>query len=247
MKAIVLSYDRYHPFAFHTILTYERIWPNNPFTFRVPYNHTYPGFIKSKFGDKVELINTDIKIKDTVLKLIEDIDDEEWIYWCIDDRYLIGVKEEIINFLFNKVKDNEEINGIDFRGKRGACGGGHWGQIEGYNFIKRKNYRQIWSHQFMRCKCLRYLFENMPKIRVAKNMDVHVKNVIKLPFHNMILMDYRKHDRKIFETGESTKGGEIVYKCLKSLEKYEIEVPSDMEIYYTKDDLNGNPNINKRK
>ncbi|WP_249267850.1 hypothetical protein RVR34_16365 [Microcystis aeruginosa FBCC-A68] len=95
MKAIVLTCDKYIKFADHMIYTYQKWWPSNPFTFRVPYGD-YPENL-AKYGDKVELIPMDSAkvihpietekgtkqvslIRDTVLNLLKDLPDEEWIY-----------------------------------------------------------------------------------------------------------------------------------------------------------------------
>ncbi len=37
MKAIVLTFDKYMIFTDHMILTYQKLWPNNPFIFKIPY------------------------------------------------------------------------------------------------------------------------------------------------------------------------------------------------------------------
>src|SRR5437016_2587497 len=37
MKAIVLTCDRYRAVTEHMILQYEKLWPDHPFVFRVPY------------------------------------------------------------------------------------------------------------------------------------------------------------------------------------------------------------------
>ena len=115
MKAIILTCDKYLPFADHTIYSYEKNWKSNPFIFRVPYGEIYPEEIRSKYGDKVDIIQTDAAkvvhecnqvdtdsdgkvkvslIKNTVLDLIEDIADDEWIFWTMDDRYLIDINEK---------------------------------------------------------------------------------------------------------------------------------------------------------
>ena len=80
MKAIILSCDKYHPIANHMILTYEKLWPTNKLTYRIPWNNEYPKSIVDTFGDKVEPINTPLEFKKTIFGLIEDLDDDEWVF-----------------------------------------------------------------------------------------------------------------------------------------------------------------------
>ena len=96
MLAIVLSCDKYHPLTDHMISCYVRKWPSNPFVFRVPYQE-FPQSLAWKFGSKIELVRTPRNIKKTVLSLLSDLDEDEWIYWCIDDKYLVEIDEAAAN------------------------------------------------------------------------------------------------------------------------------------------------------
>ena len=109
MKAIVLSYDKYHPFADNMIQSYEEIWPSHPFVFRVPYQN-YPKYLKDKYGDKIELWEAPYEIKPTVLSLISDLRDDEWIYWCIDDKYLAAIDEQAVNNTYRWVTEIADKN-----------------------------------------------------------------------------------------------------------------------------------------
>ena len=88
MKALVLTFDKYRPFAEHMIICYEKLWPNNPFTFRVPYqSEEVKEHFEKTFGSKVEMIKSPSGIVDTMFALSDDLDENEWVYWCMDDRY----------------------------------------------------------------------------------------------------------------------------------------------------------------
>ena len=103
MKAIVLSCDKYHPLADLMIHTYQKLWPDNPFVFRVPYNDAYPQLLKDKYKEKIELIKSPAPIKETMRVLLSDIADEEWVYWCMDDRYLIKLKAKEAGYIYKRV------------------------------------------------------------------------------------------------------------------------------------------------
>src|SRR2546429_173300 len=84
IKAIVLTCDRYHVITRHMIYQYDRLWPNHPFVFHIPYQKV--GGTDTK---RTKYFPSPSDIKGTVLHLLSEIDDEEWIYWCVDDKYPI--------------------------------------------------------------------------------------------------------------------------------------------------------------
>ncbi len=49
MKALVLTYDRNHFVTDHMIATYNKHWPDHPFTFYIPYQETRSG-LEGKYG-----------------------------------------------------------------------------------------------------------------------------------------------------------------------------------------------------
>ncbi len=84
IKAIVLSCDRYRPIAEHMMLQYERLWPEHPFVFHIPYQN-----LAGQESERTRYFETPEEIRPTVLQLLAGIDDEEWVYWCVDDKYPI--------------------------------------------------------------------------------------------------------------------------------------------------------------
>ena len=84
IKSIVLTCDRYRAITEHMIFQYDRLWPDHPFVFHVPYQEL--GGVDT---ERVKYLTAPSDIKGTVLHLLTEIDDEEWIYWCVDDKYPI--------------------------------------------------------------------------------------------------------------------------------------------------------------
>src|SRR5690349_24139555 len=109
MKAIVLTFDRHRVLTQHLMLQYERLWPDHPFRFRIPFQQ-----LRGSDTNRVEFIESPPEIAATVLKLIEDIDDEEWIYWCSDDKYPIRLIVKKIKELLNYALATSEISGLLF-------------------------------------------------------------------------------------------------------------------------------------
>ena len=114
MKALVLTFDKYKPFAQHMIMCYEEMWPNNPFTFRIPYqsDEVKEDYVQ-KFGKKVELIKSPSGIVDTMFALSDDLDENEWVYWCMDDRYpiQIDIKEVVLAMGISNALWQDDIRG----------------------------------------------------------------------------------------------------------------------------------------
>src|SRR5438105_1360278 len=89
IKALVLTWDRNRAITEHMIRQYEKVWPNHPFIFHIPYQN-----LGGTDTEKRRYVTTPPAIKATVMALIADLDDEEWIYWCMDDRYPIRFATE---------------------------------------------------------------------------------------------------------------------------------------------------------
>ena len=113
MKAIVLTFDRHRAITQHMILQYERLWPDHPFCFRIPYQNL--GGINS---DQLEYIRTPgdtaEDIPDAVLQLLADLPDEEWVYWCSDDKYPIRLVIDKIRELMRQALEAADISGLLF-------------------------------------------------------------------------------------------------------------------------------------
>lgn len=234
MKAIVLTYDKYHRIADHMIHNYMMIWPDNPFVFRVPYQK-YPNFLKEKYPNKLEFIKTDSNIKNTVLSLIEDINDDEWIYWCIDDRYPISMEVDDVLYIYNWIKNipQGDLSGMMFSTFPKMM---HVKNImsennciydgSGRKYYRRRNYAMIWMHQFLRVKVIRKLFNEFPdEFNRAKQMDYFKKKMF-LPEEHKLYM----YAKSIAEYGESTHRSKMTLNCANSFKKFGMDVPSNFEI-----------------
>ena len=257
MKAIVLTFDKYIKFAEHTVLAYQKKWSSHPFTFRIPYgdDQCLPDF--RKYGNKVELIQTDAAkpiyslvsesgtkqvslIRATVLKLLEDIPDNEWIYWCMDDRYPIRIKEKKANDICQFIQniDDEKVIQVNFIR---SSTGGYWksdkflkedGDIYTPNnqvfretvFTETSQIKSIGMHQFFRTKALRRLFLSFPdRPFVGKELDSFTHS--KLPGEKCYVIA-----QNIGVYGESNSRGEITENCAASFQKLGLKLPNNMKI-----------------
>jgi hypothetical protein len=223
IKAIVLTCDRYRATTEHVIFQYERLWPDHPFVFHVPYQEL--GGVDT---ERVRYLTSPSDIKGTVLHLLADIDDEEWIYWCVDDKYPIQLVTDKIASLISHAMRSAEVDGLLFCRCRATLNSpkltlyprkvkNPFGDV----YFERRAWFQIWIHQILRAKVLRYLFTHLPDhIPSAKAMDEIKDDVPKLPEHRLFVTE---ENFAVF--GESTRRGVITQNCYESMVAAGIELP----------------------
>lgn len=215
MKALVLTYDRYRPLTEHMIYKYGQLWPDNPLTFHIPYQELAGNGAHNRVYTRCPA-----DIKSTVLCLLSDLDDDEWVYWCIDDKYPVKLDVPGIRNVMEWIQavDDKTVSGVL------CCRPGKLMKQKrlteevlqlqnGILLLGRKNYKCIWIHQFLRVKVLKHLFESFPDVLPdAKTMD-HLKDRIEKPVdHRLFVTD---HSLAIY--GESTLRGVLTQNCYQSL------------------------------
>ena len=234
MKAIVLSCDRNRALAAHTLMTYQKLWPDHPFTFRVPYQHdrSFP----SGLGE-IEPIRTPLPIRETVLRLLDDLPDEEWVLWCIDDKFLIEINAEVASHLVSWARNHADptVTGLLFCRCRGMCGPPHVTRTavastsRGVRLLKRFDFNQIWLHQLLRVGVLRDLFAGFPDRHFrAIEMDTFTQqgaNAKKLPPQQTIYVT----QQNFLVLGESLRNGRLTQTCIDSLSRHGCDVPAGFD------------------
>lgn len=223
MKAIVLTCDRYRAITEHMILRYERLWPDHPFVFRIPYQRS-----RGTDTERTNYRKTPEAIKATVLHLLADVDDEEWIYWCVDDKYPIRLVTGKIMDLITHAISSPEMSGLLFCRCRVTLDSPKLALYSkeivnpsGDILFERKAWYQIWLHQLLKVKVLRYLFTHLPdRIPSAKEMDELKNGIVKPPDLRLFVT---KENFAVF--GESTARGLITQNCYESMVASNIEFP----------------------
>lgn len=223
IKAVVLSCDRNRAITEHMIVQYERLWPEHPFIFLVPYQQS-----RQPDSDRMIFVHTAVDIPNTVLELIAGLDDEELVYWCSDDKYPIRLVTERIASLMRYAQQSPEVSGLMFCRCRATLERPELALYPGERttpdndvLLERTGWYQFWIHQFLRVKVLRYFFSELPdQIPSAKSLDAIKKNILKLADHRLFVT---KENFAIF--GESTKRGRITQNCYQSIGTTNIELP----------------------
>jgi hypothetical protein len=223
IKTIVLTCDRYRAITEHMIFQYDRLWRDHPFVFHVPYQEL--GGVDT---ERVKYLVAPPDIKGTVLHLLTEIDDEDWVYWCVDDKYPIQLVTGKIASLISHATRSPEVDGLLFCRCRATLDNpkltlyprkikNPFGDV----YLERKAWFQIWIHQILRAKVLRHLFTRLPDdIPSAKAMDELKNDVPKLPEHRLFVT---KENFAVF--GESTRRGVITQNCYESMIAAGIELP----------------------
>ena len=215
MKALVLTYDRNRCLTEHMIHKYRQLWPDHPFTFRIPYQQD----IGHGEADREYILSPE-DIKGTVMTLLSDIDDAEWIYWCIDDKYPIKLNLPRIRSVFKWVEGirDPSIGSLLFCRpdrllKKKFLTGETLRDSQGMKYLEQRHYKKIWIHQPMRAGVLRHLFESFPDvIPTAKMMDFHKNAVAKPVDHRLFVM---AQNLAVF--GESSYRGVLTKNCYRSM------------------------------
>jgi len=223
-KAIVLTYDRNACVTRHMIARYESLWPNHPFTFRIPYQR------QSAVADipQCEFVPSPPEIKKTVDALIGDLRDEEWIYWCLDDKYPIDIDISRIESLARELRGGGalEVSGVLFcRARRMLDESfltGCQSALGGEMLLERRAYEQFWIHQFLRVKVVRHLFSCFPDILEPASIMDRLKRAAHKPADHRLWVTAASH--AVF--GESMRGGVLTENCIESMRQHRMPIPS---------------------
>ena len=228
INAIILTYDQNRIFTENMIKSYENIWPSHPFIFHVPYQNLKQINVNSK----VVFHKSSPDIHSTINTLLSKFDNNEMIYWCIDDKYPIKLNIKKINIILDSIKNNYiDFDGLIYCRCRDLNHSynivkSNQSFIEKIEVLERKNYHQIWIHQFLKIKVLKFLFSKFDELKFPyKDNQVSMdfmKDRIKKPLHHKLIVTKKNYG--IF--GESTIKGKMTINCKDSLLNKGIKIPN---------------------
>lgn len=232
MKALVITHDANHCLTDHMIDCYQSLWPFNPFQFVVPYQE-FPNQLENKYGNKIILKKAPRDVKGCLEVLISDLQDDEWVYWCIDNKYPealnISQHEKAISWVTSI--NNKNIAGISL------CRAQDWLKKEYLKdsfirnnacqvFLERLDNRHIFLHQFVRVKVLRTLLTHFPNRPI---------NTMRLDCLSPIIFNNDKERLFVLDTNrlmlaESIVDEKIPKNCFKSIQKKGIKFPESRQV-----------------
>lgn len=224
MYAIVLTFDRQIPFAQLVIRSYSKLWKSHPFIFRVPYNEVFPDSLSAR--SDVELIHTAKDIRSTMSNLLLGIDDDEFVFWTIDDRYPVQIRdfcglERIVAFISENPASVDEIK-LTNHGRE-ICGREVQATFGSTQFRLQIEGKPLgfYMHHFVRAKVLRkhFLGFELPDRYTIYQVT---EKLAQEKVTETILMP----ERSLIHFGEPCRRGKMTINALQDLRKYNIEVPN---------------------
>ena len=232
MKAVVLTCDKYHPMANLCIASYEKHWPQHPFEFLLPYQEAPHPCLSERQSNRLTFIRTPKAIVGTMAALLRGIPDDEWVYWCMDDRYVIGMDAVTVMSVYKQVlvlaNDVISVRLISSRKEQHSRLGIEKAWVGGLSLVETPGsagikYPHPWLHQFVRAGVLRSLFLSFPREPTyPKEMDYfpHLKKA-----EQRVL----EVQRTAMSLGESTSRGKITANALVAFKQYKMPIPEQFE------------------
>jgi hypothetical protein len=228
IPAIVLSYDSNHVFAENTIRSYQSLLPEHRFKFFVPYQER-----KTFALDDVMWVASPPDIKGTVLALLSPFEDNQWVYWCMDDRYPKSLRPREFQQIERLLEDGlaTGIGAILFAPRMLKTKSEWFNRIRlssqtgpKLSLIPRANWSTIWMHQYLRAGVIRHLFSYMPdEIPTAVLMDSYLSR-IPLPKTQVLYRTF--FNRSVF--GESSTGGKPTINFLEDTGQNLEDLPAEI-------------------
>jgi hypothetical protein len=227
----------------YVLYTYEKCWPDHPFVFHVPWNFTEPTHLINSYGkDRIKLIKTPSPIKGTLRTLLALCEPNEWIWWAMDDKYLLKIKrKENIHNIFSSLHElGPNVSGFMFTRNCNA----NWAMKDGkmlrfgnLPFREKWNYNQIYQPQLLRARVLSRIFvENefpedyFLRLGGKDNPDALLYEKI---YEDEIMYSSLVN---LLHIAESLAGGKILKNCVRHMSEDGFAVPSisqsNQEIVY---------------
>jgi hypothetical protein len=164
LVAVVLTMDAQIGLAELVHKRYARMWPDNPFTFRIPYNGTAQGPAQRYLAGRpdCELVGCGAGIRESMGALLDGVGDRSWVFWCIDDRFPTWLDRDRLSAVTAALPGApdgwEEIKLLRWREPvtRDLRG------VAGSTFLVQDGarHRGFWHHHFVRAGVLRRVFSD---------------------------------------------------------------------------------------
>ena len=240
----MLSYNRYHPLAEHMIKCYDAMWPDHPFVFHVPFqtNGSSPPSESLLAAANVVPVESPEPIKATVETLLRGRHDDEWVYWCIDDKYPLAFETESLESTLAWLPSlDPSFQGITLCRCRGLTKQSNlrrsWTRRDehtrspwGERFLHRKTLQQFWLPSFLRVGFIRLVFDlipdGLPQAHLMDNYTGASSSGYRIPAEMKLLVSEKNH----MHLGESTSRGELTANVVQSLTSRGFAVPESFPL-----------------
>jgi hypothetical protein len=229
MQAIVLTYDQQLGLAELVHKSYVDLWPTTLLEFKVPVNGSANGSAIAYFERQpnCRLVRCARPIKSTMRALLLDLADDEWVFWCVDDRYPTRINAEACGRVASALSAiPTTVEQVKLR-KRNEQGTGQCVWVGGQPYDVQgmtSPFWGFWHHHFIRVRLLRAIM-----LHVDLNEDADIDDfqsiLIKLAsdhFTGLALVP-RKN---LVDLEEPLINGVLTKNGLESMVKYGCQVPA---------------------
>jgi len=226
MKAIVLSYDDRAPYVDLVLSSYKNKWRECPLQFVIPYNEHLPYHRNKHSALNCKFVKTPKSVKQTMIKLLEDVDDDEFVYWCLDDIYPCKeFQANEVNSAYRFALANPNVGAIRLFRPPGVGRSRAFQTIGKTQYTRGFSHAGFWFHYFIRKQCLLPVFthhtvDDDTSINVLgpNRQRIGLKYDILFPVQNLATF------------GETTRGRKRITKnCHEDMKRYGIKPPEGTE------------------
>lgn len=228
MLGILLTYDDQLGLAELVHKSYAALWPDMPVHFRLPYNGSAkgPAFEYLQAQERCEFVSCGKGIIETMHALLADVEDSDWVYWCIDDRYPTWVDTgrcaAALDALSQLPSDADELKLLHWKERLA----GHAIDIGGERFLHQtpaERYWGFWHHHPVRARVLRSVFfrdEIMDPCTIAE-----INKAFKLSASQLFLGKALVPATPMLALAEPLRYGRLTLNGLADLERLDCEIP----------------------
>lgn len=224
IKVLILTYDQQIGLAELVVKKYSSLGLAANLEFLIPVNSQ-----NTKFNgqyDSVRFIPSKPDILSTMKALLDECDDDEWVYWGIDDRYPIEVERDSFNSIVTAVRNglSRQVEGIKLLPWREELRDSSF-EISGNEFFLQKPISMFgfWHHQFLRSKILKQAFfkYNKHSFNSVNSFNSYYQKMEKIPFFDNIYVS----SRPIISLGEPLWCGKLTTNGVLELQGNNCSIP----------------------
>lgn len=228
MWGIVLTYDEQAGLAELLHKSYAACWGEMPIHFRIAYNGKKEGsaldYLRSQAD--CELVQCSKGVSQSMRALLQGIDDREWVYWAIDDRYPLEVVaprfRAALESLPELSEDIEEVKLLRWKDRKTP----QTVEVGKERFFVQSTTDRcfgFWHHHFARAGVLRRVFLD-PTIP-PKNSIRHIQRRLRETPDEYYYGHAVLPSNPILKLAEPLRRGLLTSNGLRDLRRLGCEVP----------------------
>lgn len=221
MKALVLTYDPQIGLAELVVRSYDIWLQERLFEFRVPVNALQPA---PDFDSvqTVRFVRCAPDVRATMEALLADTDDDEWVFWAIDDRFPVWIDRERFVALFHAVQSGAfgAADGVKLLRWREELRDEPPLQLDVGRFQRQQPAAMFgfWHHHFLRARVLKRFFLDpaLAPLKRLRQLHQHFQVHRHLDFLDRVFVPV---DANLVHLDEPLTGGKLTRNGLAALQR----------------------------